>query len=195
MDNFVKIPKEKLDDVDKFTSWVKEEVENISDSISDSDDLDDSDDSESSSDSLTEEERKEFILLLKHRTEQVIVDQTVESVFKYGNQGKIAEIVNLEIYAAKLNYGEFIGFVIKVDKPLPSCRPEPHPFKLFDKDDIATTVDGRLEFGQIISYNDTMVSLLKDLVLPDDELSTKYSDNHPLETRARIIYGLGLFWD
>jgi len=192
MDNFVKIPKERLDNVDKFMSWVKEEAGNISDSTSDSDD------SESSSDSLTEKEKKEFILRLKHQTEHVIVDQTVESVFKYGdndNQGKIAEIVNLQIYAAKLNYGPYIGFVVKVNKPLPSCWVDPHPFKLFDKNDITTTADGWLEVGQIISYNDTMVSLLKDLILSDDELSTKYSNNHPLETRARIIYGLSLFWD
>lgn len=182
MDKFVKIPTEKLGDTDTdaFNSWLKEEVEKISDS--------------DSLDSQTESEEKDFLLWLKHRVEQVIIDQTVDSVFKYGDHGVVYETVKLKIYAAKLNYGPYIGFAVTVDKPLPD-RPNPHPFKLFDNSDITTTEDGWLRVGQIISHNNTMINLLKDLVLSDDELSVRYSDNHPLETRARIIFGLSLFWD
>lgn len=97
--------------------------------------------------------------------------------------------VKMHISVNKGNYGNYLHWTVKCDKPTGHGAFIVHPFRLVMED---VTND---EIGEVIADNEMIRKMLEHLSMTDEELIKHIGTSSVIEHRGRIIKALTLFWD
>jgi hypothetical protein len=98
--------------------------------------------------------------------------------------------MKLFIKANRRDYGPFIAYGITTSEPCVGMPSELHPLSMVDA--LSHPV---AYISDIVPDNEMMRKILNYISLDDDELEKLFPKGHPLDTRARLIYSLEIFFD
>ena len=102
--------------------------------------------------------------------------------------------IKLDIMVSKANYGPYLYYRIKCDRPLKKSSLL-HPFNKIETDYIKRLESSEIEIGEVVADNEMIRKMFEFLSMSDEELEKHTGHKHTTCYRTSIIKSIIQFWD